>query len=102
MTVKATISIQDSEFDCLVKSAIPPSHRIYGFRLHLGLRCIHSRLLTSMSESQTRLLAFVLFAGAMLFATIRETNAPVACPRLPVHNRDSRQLGKRPWQQEHL
>jgi len=55
-----------------------------------------------MSESQTRLLAFVLFAGAMLFATIRETNAPVACPRLPAHNRDSRQLGKRPWQQEHL
>jgi len=38
----------------------------------------------------------------MLFAVIRETNAPVTCPRLPVHNRDSRPLGKRPWQQEHL
>jgi hypothetical protein len=34
-------------------------------------------------SSRTRLLAFVLFAAAMLFAIVREANAPVACPRLP-------------------
>jgi hypothetical protein len=38
----------------------------------------------------------MLFAGAMLFAVIRETNAPVTCPRLPIHDRDSRQTEKFP------
>lgn len=43
-----------------------------------------------MSESRTRFVVFVFFAAAMLFAIVREADAPVACARLPVHNRNSR------------
>jgi hypothetical protein len=31
-----------------------------------------------------RIIVFAIFAAAMLFSTIREWNAPAACPRLPL------------------
>jgi hypothetical protein len=36
-----------------------------------------------------RFIVFAIFAAAMLFSTIREWNAPVACPRLPLVRGDT-------------
>jgi hypothetical protein len=37
-----------------------------------------------------RAIIFVVFAGAMLFSITREWNAPLACPRAPVHRVSAR------------
>ena len=41
-----------------------------------------------------RVIVFAIFAATMLFSTIREWSAPVACPRLPVVRSNSGITGR--------